>query len=86
MKELPGMISDALVKHDIKPEWFELEITESIIAMSKKVGVEVIAEGVEKKEHLNILEKAGCDLAQGYYISKPLSFPDFKNYLQSYHL
>ncbi len=59
-------------------------ITESIIALSKKVGVEVVAEGVEKGEQLQILKKAGCDFAQGYYISRPLPLGEFISYLDSY--
>jgi EAL domain-containing protein (putative c-di-GMP-specific phosphodiesterase class I) len=36
------------------------------------MGLRVVAEGVEKIEAWNLLRKLGCDLAQGYLISKPL--------------
>ncbi len=47
-------------------------IVEAILAMSKKLGVEVIAEGVETAEHLRRLLELGCSRVQGYYYSRPL--------------
>jgi len=44
----------------------------TIIAMSKALGKKVVAEGVETKEHLQLLTDLGCDYIQGYYFSKPL--------------
>ncbi len=49
------------------------EITRSIVAMSKGLGLSVIAEGVEREEHLEILQQMGCDEAQGYLIGKPMT-------------
>ena len=43
------------------------------IAMGHQLGMEVIAEGVETLDQLNRLAELGCDMAQGYLISKPLS-------------
>lgn len=48
---------------------------EQIIEIAHKMKKEVIAEGVESKEQVNILRDLGCDYIQGYYLSKPLS-PD----------
>lgn len=47
-------------------------ITADIISMSHKMGLKVVAEGVENREQLDYLEKNNCDIVQGYYISKPL--------------
>jgi diguanylate cyclase (GGDEF)-like protein len=47
-------------------------ITADIISMSHKLGLEVVAEGVENQEQLDYLEKNNCDIVQGYYIAKPL--------------
>lgn len=47
-------------------------IVGSIISMAHYLGMKTIAEGVETEAQLKFLQKAGCDIAQGYLISKPL--------------
>lgn len=49
----------------------EESIVEGIILLAHKMQLEVVAEGVEVKEQLEILRKKQCDKIQGYYISKP---------------
>lgn len=49
------------------------EVVKAITAISANLGLTVIAEGVEAAEQLALLEKLGCDWAQGYYISRPLA-------------
>ena len=44
----------------------------AIIAMSKSLKLNIVAEGVEKAEQLAILKVLGCDMVQGYYFSPPL--------------
>lgn len=51
----------------------EEAITGSIIQMAHKMELEVVAEGVESEEQLNILKEKNCDKIQGYLLSKPLS-------------
>lgn len=46
-------------------------ITESIINMVKSLGVESIAEGVEKEEQYKYLRSIGCDMIQGYLLGRP---------------
>lgn len=46
-------------------------IIEAILSVAKAVGLNVVAEGIEEKEQLRILEKAGCQQGQGYYFSRP---------------
>ncbi|MBR6337288.1 MAG: EAL domain-containing protein [Ruminococcus sp.] len=48
------------------------KIIEHIISMSKDIGLEVIAEGVETQEQAEFLKKCGCDAAQGFYYSRPV--------------
>lgn len=43
-----------------------------IINMSRELGIAVIAEGVEKKTQYDFLVENGCDMAQGFYFSKPV--------------
>ena len=47
-------------------------ITTTIIAMERTLGLQVVAEGVETPEQLAFLEQHACDLAQGFWISRPL--------------
>jgi diguanylate cyclase (GGDEF)-like protein/PAS domain S-box-containing protein len=48
------------------------ELVNTIIAMAHSLGLTVVAEGVETKEQLSLLDELGCDLVQGYYFSRPL--------------
>ena len=43
--------------------------------------MEVIAEGVDNKEQVEILKKNKCDTIQGFYYSKPLSKADYEKFL-----
>ena len=52
-------------------------IVESIIVMAKRLGIRTIAEGVETREQDNLLRKAGCDMAQGFFIAKPMPETEF---------
>lgn len=47
-------------------------LTGMIITLGKKLGLSVIAEGVETKEQVEYLEKIQCNMVQGYYFSKPV--------------
>ena len=47
-----------------------------IIYIAKKLGLKTVAEGVEAEEQVKYLKEIGCDMLQGYYYSKPLSFRD----------
>ena len=53
-------------------------IAESIIKLSHSLNLNVVAEGVETKEQLGYLNKMKCDIAQGYYFSKPEKFEVIK--------
>lgn len=55
-------------------------IVESTINLAHNLGLKVVAEGVENKEVLKILDDLGCDQAQGYFISRPLPAEELKNF------
>ncbi len=52
-------------------------IVKAIIALAHSLGQTVVAEGVENKEQLEFLKQLECDIIQGYYFSKPLTYTDF---------
>ena len=62
---------------DIAENNRELRMVEFIIEIGKFLEVPVIAEGVENEEQYRLLKKAGCDIIQGYYFSKPVSAAEF---------
>lgn len=53
-------------------------IIRNMITMANELNIRVIAEGVESVEQAALLLEMGCDLAQGYYYSRPLSIDDFE--------
>jgi len=63
----------------------DIAITGVILALSKSLGLHVIAEGVETREQRDFLAQLGCDEAQGYYFSRPVSPQDFQQILVNYN-
>lgn len=53
-------------------------ITESVVHMVRKLGLETIAEGVENDEQMSFLKKIDCDNIQGYLLGKPMSCENFE--------
>lgn len=56
-------------------------IVKTIISLAKNFDMEVVAEGVEDLESLELLRQFGCDKAQGYLIAKPMPENDFRKFL-----
>ena len=50
----------------------DVAITEAIIAIAHKMQLKVVAEGVETQEQADFLRAAGCDVAQGYLLGRPV--------------
>ncbi|OGV76644.1 MAG: diguanylate cyclase [Methylotenera sp. RIFCSPLOWO2_02_FULL_45_14] len=59
----------------------DMVLCEAIIVMAHKLGMKVIAEGIETKEQLDLLVIAGCDYGQGYWFSKPVPADEFEKLL-----
>ncbi|MBX2860554.1 MAG: EAL domain-containing protein [Vampirovibrio sp.] len=56
-------------------------IVKSTIALSKSLGLSVIAEGVEDQQTLRALQLLGCDMVQGFYMCKPIPAEDLTKWL-----
>jgi diguanylate cyclase (GGDEF)-like protein len=148
--EFPEHVAELLVKHDLAPQWLELEITESTmladpvrtkqvldrlsamgvrlslddfgtgysslsylkrlpldelkidrsfvmnmleneddavivrstIDLGRNLGLEVVAEGVETRETWGQLRRLGCDVAQGYYLTRPVPPEELERWLR----
>lgn len=61
----------------------DMALSEAIIVMAHKLGIKVIAEGVETEEQQKLLADAGCDFSQGYLYSKPVPPEEFEALLQA---
>ena len=61
----------------------DMALSEAIIVMAHKLGLKVIAEGVETEQQLQLLTEAECDYIQGYLISRPVPVMEFEKMLES---
>lgn len=66
---------------DTKPS--DLKLVNGIVMMAHGMGLRVVAEGVEAVEQLTLLEGLSCDLAQGYYLSRPVPAGEISTLLEA---
>lgn len=66
---------------NLAPGSDDMALSEAIIVMAHKLGIKVIAEGVETLEQRDLLAAAGCDYAQGYLYARPLPEEEFEAFL-----
>jgi EAL domain-containing protein (putative c-di-GMP-specific phosphodiesterase class I) len=62
----------------------DFALCEAIVVMAHKLGMEVIAEGVETPEQSQLLTEIGCDFAQGYYFARPMQENVFLEWVKNY--
>ena len=67
---------------DITSDENDAAICAAAIRLSHGLGISVLAEGVETEDQLEFLIEQGCDEAQGYYFSRPLSVADMQAFLE----
>lgn len=72
-------VSDLLENED------DTRIANTIIDLGKSLNLAVIAEGVETQEQEFYLRQRGCQIAQGYYFSRPLLPADFVEFVEAFH-
>jgi EAL domain-containing protein (putative c-di-GMP-specific phosphodiesterase class I) len=85
LKRLPAewLKIDMAFIHDLPGDDEDSAIVRSTIVMAHALGMKVIAEGVEREAQLEFLRNEGCDAAQGYLFSKPLSAARASAYIKS---
>lgn len=59
-------------------------LTQAIITLARSLDLKVISEGTEIIEQCNLLKQLGCDMAQGYYYSRPLPADEFLNFARQW--
>ena len=81
-KLFDGVKIDGSLTKTILEDKTSREIVSSVIDLSGKLGMLVVAEYVETKEVSELLDKMGCDYHQGYYFSKPVDLEGFQRILE----
>lgn len=66
----------------LAPESNDLALCEAIIVMAHKLGIKVIAEGIETEAQRDLLALSGCDYGQGNLFSKPVPADEFENLIK----
>ncbi len=56
-------------------------LVRSIVAMAHALNLSVVAEGVETREAWDLLRVLGCDVTQGYYLSRPIPAPELERWI-----
>jgi len=69
---------------DVSSDTDDVAIVEAILGLGKHFNMKIVAEGVEDEEQLNFLKAQGCDIGQGFYISRALHFDDYIEWLRAY--
>lgn len=73
-------VNDSFVQHMLDEETDDT-IVASTIALGHNLGLRVVAEGVEDARTWQRLAELGCDVVQGYYVSRPLPAEDWDHWL-----
>ncbi len=69
---------------NIDENFDDTSVITGMISLSHKIGLNVIAEGVENYEQLQILRNRNCRYVQGYLFSRPLNIKDTESYIKNY--
>jgi EAL domain-containing protein (putative c-di-GMP-specific phosphodiesterase class I) len=70
---------DRVFVQNLAPGSDDLVLCEAMTVMAHKLGIKVVAEGVETAQQRDLLVSIGCDYAQGYLFSEPVSAEEFEN-------
>ncbi|MED3553199.1 EAL domain-containing protein [Cytobacillus praedii] len=70
--------------HEVSKNREDIAIVKAITFLAHELNLKVVAEGIETKEVIDILEDIGCDEIQGYYISRPLPKQEFETIYRTF--
>jgi EAL domain-containing protein (putative c-di-GMP-specific phosphodiesterase class I) len=59
-------------------------VVQAIIALGKAMDLKIVAEGIESDQQYALVRRLGCDLAQGYFIAKPMAAERFRNWVDGH--
>jgi diguanylate cyclase (GGDEF)-like protein/PAS domain S-box-containing protein len=59
--------------NDLPQDKDDITLVKAIITLAKNLNLKSVAEGIETREQFELLKECGCDLMQGYYLSRPLT-------------
>lgn len=76
-------IDQSFVQHAAHQESSRM-ILESSLEMARKLGVVSVAEGAETQADWDLLRESGCDLAQGFYIARPMPASEFPGWVRDW--
>ncbi|TVT84853.1 bifunctional diguanylate cyclase/phosphodiesterase [Pseudomonas sp. H3(2019)] len=69
---------------DILHDRDDLALTTAVIGLARAFGREVIAEGLESVEHGELLLRLGCEVAQGYFIARPMPASEVPGWVEAF--
>ncbi|RTR05397.1 putative bifunctional diguanylate cyclase/phosphodiesterase [Halomonas nitroreducens] len=78
---LTALKIDRTFVHDAPGQPEDRAIMEAAVFIGHRLGLEVVAEGVENDEQLTLIREMHCDLVQGYYFYRPMPAPDIERLL-----
>ena len=58
------------------------QLVSGTLQLLKSLDLEVVAEGIEKKEQVDSLIQLGCDSIQGFYFAKPMPIAEYEHYIK----
>ena len=60
-------------------------IIEAVVELGRRLGVDIIAGGLEAEAHLDVVRAAGCRFGQGYLFGRPVPPEHLEAFLESHH-